>query len=219
MPENNTTVKKAMIAIIALIIIGFIAFFFLKPMLTEKELPKPVVIDTQSQPTMGNPKATIHFVAFEDLKCSNCARFNKELMPYIQKHWISTGKATYTMINLAFINGSMPAANAAHCIYTQNSQLFFEFTHHIFLNQPPEDENWATVPNLLSMASQIKGINVNQLAECMIQSPYDAFIQNNLKQAMTLMHGTVETPTIYINGVIVKPLTQSQIERVIKAVQ
>lgn len=219
MSENNTSIKKAMIAIIALIIIAFIAFFLLKPMLIKKELPKPVVIDTQNQPTMGNPKATIHFVAFEDLKCSNCARFNKELMPYIQKHWIKTGKATYTMINLAFISGSLPAANAAHCVYRQNSSLFFEFTHYIFLNQPPEDENWATVPNLLTIASKIKGIDTNQLAECMVQSPYDAFIQNNLKQAMTLMHGTVETPTIYINGIIVRPLTKSEIERVIKAVQ
>ena len=219
MSENNAKVKIMMLGVIAIVLVAIIAFFYIKPLLIKKELPKPVTLNTQNQPTLGNPNAKIHMVAFEDLKCSNCARFNVELMPYIKKEFIDTGVAKYTMINLAFIDGSMPAANAAHCVYTQNKKLFFDFTSYIFTHQPPENENWATVPNLLNFAGKIKGINTDQLAQCIVESPYDGLIKANLKQAMTVMGGTVSTPTLYINGIVVKPLTKSRIKAVIEAVQ
>ena len=219
MSENNSVVKKMMLGIIVLIVIALIGFFFVRPMLIKKELPKPVVIDTQNQPTLGNPKAKVHMVVFEDLKCSNCARFNRELVPYIQKEFIDTGVAKYTMMNVAFIQGSMPAANAARCVYAQNQALFFDYTRTLFYHQPPEDEDWATVPYLLNYASQIKGIDTAQLGQCIVKSPYDSIIHNNLKQAMKIMNGIVLTPTLYINGIVVKPLTKSQINRVIEAVK
>ena len=220
MSENNSAIKITMISIIAIIVIAVIAIFFIRPMYIEKELPKPVVINTTGQPTIGNPNAKIHLVAFEDLKCSNCARFNVELMPYIKKDLIEKNVATYTLINLAFIEGSMPAANAAHCVYQQSAKLFFEYTDYIFHHQPPETENWATVPNLLNYANDVKGINTTQLSQCLVQSPYDQFMHHNLLQAIKIMpNGIVQTPTLYINGVIVQPLTRKQIERVIEAVK
>lgn len=220
MSENNSAIKITMITIIAIIIIAAIVFFFIRPMYIAKELPKPVAINTTGQPTIGNPKAKIHLVAFEDLKCSNCARFNVELMPYIKKELIDKNIATYTLINLAFIEESMPAANAAHCVYQQSAKLFFEYTDYIFQHQPPETENWATIPNLLNFANDIKDINTTQLSQCLVQSPYDQFIHNNLLQAIKIMpNGIVSTPTLYINGIIVKPLTRKQIRRVIEALK
>lgn len=216
MSENNALVKKIMLIILGLVFIGLIGFLFIKPMIIKDELPKPVVINTQDQPTMGNPAAKVHIVAFEDLKCVNCARFNKEMMPYIQKQYIDTGIAKYTLINLAFVNGSMPAANAARCIYKQNPKLFFPFVETIFAHQPPEETDWATIPTLMDFASKIKGVDSTQLAKCLVSSPYTPFIQNNLQMAMKLMP-IVQTPTIYINGVLVRPLTKSQIETVINA--
>lgn len=219
MSDNNRIVKTTMLSIIALIIIAVFAFLFIKPLFIKKSLPKPVVIDTQNQPTLGNGQAKVHFVAFEDLKCNNCARFNRDIMPYIKKKFIDTGVANYTMINLAFIPGSMPAANAARCVYMQNNDLFFAYTDYIFHHQPPEDQNWATVPNLLIFASKVNGINSDQLAQCLVKSPYDQFMQDNLKQASKVMNKTVRTPTLYVNGIMVTPLTQSQIDTVVRAVE
>lgn len=216
MSENNKAIKIAIISVIAVVVIAAVVIFFIQPLFSKKALPQPIVINTQNQPTLGNPKAKIHIVAFEDLKCSNCARFNQELMPYIKKQFIDTGIAKYTLINLAFINGSMPAANAAHCVYLQNNALFFDYTDYIFKHQPPENQDWATVPTLLTFAATIKGINTDELAQCLVKSPYDQFIHANLAQAIKIMpNGIVSTPTLYINGIIVRPLTQSQIEKVI----
>lgn len=217
--SNNRLIKIVMLSIVALIIIAVFAFYYLEPILTTRSLPTAIAINTENQPTLGNPKAPIHIVAFEDLKCSNCARFNIEMMPFIKKQYIDTGIAKYTMINVAFIPGSMPAANAAHCVYTQNHALYFDYTNYIFDHQPPENQNWTTVPNLLNYASQIKGIDINTLAQCIIKSPYDAFIHANLAQAIKLMHNGVATPTIYINGVIVRPLTKSHINHMMKAMK
>jgi len=216
--SENNRIKKIMIAILALLVAGLIAFFYIKPIIIQHELPKPVVINTQDQPTMGNPAAKVHIVAFEDLKCVNCAHFNKTLMPSIQKHYISTGIAKYTLINLAFIQGSLPAANAAHCIYKQNPKLFFPFVAYIFAHQPPEEQNWATIPTLMNFASKIHGVKTDQLAQCIVSNQYALFIQNNLKLAMKLMP-VVQTPTLFINGILVNPLTQSQIKTVIDAVK
>lgn len=217
--SNNKPIKIAMMTIIALVLIAIITMLILKPIYIKHHLPKPVSINTTNEPTIGNPDAKIHFVVFEDLKCSNCARFSNEIFPSIQKEFIDTGIARYTMINLAFLPGSMPAANAAHCIYKQNPTLFFDYIKAIYKNQPPENENWATIPKLMIIASGIKGINSDQLASCLVQSPYDQLIQNNLKEAIKVMNRNVATPTLYINGIKVEPLTMSHIKEMVSALK
>ncbi|MCB1827806.1 MAG: DsbA family protein [Coxiellaceae bacterium] len=182
------------------------------------KLPKSVSIDTTDQPTMGNLDAKVHIVAFEDLKCHNCMRFSVSLFPTIKKKYIDTGKAKYTMINVAFINGSMPAANAARCLYKQNKKFFFPFIESIYENQPPESENWATIPKLIGFANNIKGVDKKKLSQCIYKSPYTNFINKNLQQAMKIMGGVVATPTVYINGHKVQPLTIKRIDQMMKAV-
>lgn len=209
-------IKMALVIVIVIAIIAIIIAVIFKP---TPGLPKSVNIETKNQPTMGNPNAPIEIVVFEDLKCFNCRRFNLNVLPTIKKKYINTGKAKYTVINLAFIPGSMPAANAARCLYEQNPKYFFAFVKYIYENQPPEEQNWATVPTLLEYANHIPGINQNKFERCVINMPYTEFIKNNLKMASKIMGETVATPAVYVNGRVVQPLTIEQIEKVIKAVQ
>ena len=217
--KNNTTIKIIMISIITLIIAGLIAYSFFKPRWIKKHLPQPIAINTANQPTLGNREAKIHFVVFEDLKCSNCARFDVEMMPYIKTQYIETGLATYTMINLAFVPGSLPAAIAARCVYQQNHTLFFDYIDYLFKHQPPEDQDWATIPTLMIDAGKIKGIDTDALSLCLIKNPYSDFFDNNLKIASQAMGDQVATPTLYINGIKVDPLTKKQINTIIEAIQ
>ncbi len=203
------------IIVLAVIVIAGAAYFF-RP---TPQLPKPVQIDTQNQPTLGNSNAKVHIVAFEDLKCHNCARFNTLLLPKIKKKYIETGIAKYTVINLAFIDGSMPAANAARCLYAQNPKLFFPYVKKIYFNQPPETQNWATIPNLIKFSAGIKGVNQAAFMKCLLNSPYVGVINHNLMIAEKAMGDTIATPTIYINGVIVRPLTMKHFEAIMQAVR
>ncbi len=208
-------IKKLIIAIIILAVIIAAAVFLFRP---KAKIPDPIKIDTTNQPTMGKANATVHIVAFEDLKCGNCMRYNTQLFPKIKKRFIDTGIAKYTMITVAFIPGSLPAANAARCLYEQNKTFFFPFIKYVYDHQPPESQNWANAATLLAFASHVPGIDKQKLEQCIIKSPYTGFVQNNFKQAAKVMPGgVVATPTIYVNGRLVKPLTMRQITVLVKA--
>lgn len=215
MPENKRGIKAAILLITLLVITAAAILFYFKSALIKVSLPKPVTIDTHDQPTLGQATAPIHIVIFEDLKCVNCARFNNTVLPVLKKKYIDTGEAKYTMINLAFIPGSLPAANAARCVYVQNNALFFDFVDYVYQHQPPETQDWATIPKLLSIASQFHLLNQEQFTQCLLATPYDHFIRENLTQATKLMHGTVATPTVYVNGIKISIPTEKEIESVI----
>ena len=119
---NRAVLQKSWVSGILLVLLSVVAFLFL-PQAQAKPAPA-MQIDTTDQPTRGNPNAKVHIVVFEDLKCIACKNFNNTILPQIKKQYIDTGIAKYTVINLAFIPGSMPAANAARCIYTQNPDGF-----------------------------------------------------------------------------------------------
>ena len=208
-----------MIIIVVLVALGIITLLFFQQSQSHLKIPKAFTINTSNQPTMGNPRAKVHVVAFEDLKCSNCARFNNTLFPYIKKTYIDTGKAKYTMINLAFIQGSLPAANAARCIYHQKQPLFFSFVKAVYANQPPENEDWANIPKLLDYASKIPGVNTTALTNCLIQTPYEKRIAQNMSIANKVMNDQVATPSIYINGILVRPLSKKRFDLIMKLAQ
>lgn len=213
---NKLNVKSLVIIIVILAAAIVVGMYFYR---TDVKLPKQVKIDTKNQPTMGNKNAKLHIVAFEDLKCHNCMRYNIQILPELKKKYIDTGKAKYTVMNVAFLPGSMPAANAARCLYKQNKKFFFPFVKYIYNHQPSEEKNWATLPFLVNAAGKIPGVNKKKLSQCIYKSPYTTFINKNLKIGMSIMNGSVATPTIYVNGYIVKPLTMQRLDDVISAVK
>lgn len=184
--------------------------------LTPKEnMPKAVHIDTSGQPTLGKDSAPVHIVVFEDLKCPNCADYSNTLFPKIKKKYIDTGIAKYTFVTLAFLSGSAPAGNAALCLNGQDSKFFFPFIEYLYKHQPPEDQDWATVPNLLSMARKaVPQANLKTLSDCILTNQYNPVLYTNLQLASGIMD-PVATPAVYVNGMPVNPLSEKNIERLI----
>lgn len=210
---KSTTIKLLMIVVTIISAIIIVGIFFYRPSF---QLPKQININTTDQPILGNPNAKIHIVVFEDLKCYNCMRFNVEVLPEIIEKYINTGKAKYTVINVAFIDGSLPAANAARCLYDQDKSFFFQYIKNIYNNQPPEDQDWATIPTLVDLAGDIPGVDKTKLSLCIYKSPYTSFINSNLKLGFKIMNGTIATPSLYINGYKVTPLTIRKVNQTIK---
>jgi protein-disulfide isomerase len=199
----------------AVIILLIGAFFFLKPT-TKPDLPKTAKIDIANHPQLGDPQKKTQIVVFEDLKCVNCKAFNKILFPQIKRQYLDTGKANYTFILLAFIPGSIPAGNAALCLHEQNPKYFFPFVEYLFDHQPPEEEDWATIPALLDFAKKATPeANSKALEQCIFLNKYSAQLQKNLDLAARLMKGSIATPTVYVNGVQVNPLSMKKINQLI----
>jgi protein-disulfide isomerase len=196
--SSNNSKIAVLVTINVVAVLAIIAYFYFQ---AKHELPKAVSINTANQPFIGKSNAPVHIVVFEDLKCPNCKRFNNYVYPTLKKKFIDTGIAKYTFFNLAFLYNSMPAANTARCLYAQNKAYFFPFIEYIYHNQPPETENWATIPRLLQFAkAAVPKANLESLSNCMIEGRYNTFIQKNNKEAEKIMK-EVAAPTIYVNGI------------------
>ena len=72
--------------------------------LSKPAVPKAITINTKGQPTLGNPAAPVRIVAFEDLKCPNCARFNN-----VNPTRLKIGQPPPRV--LQFVSNSVPQSN------------------------------------------------------------------------------------------------------------
>lgn len=209
----NKTLVSITLTILATLFIGALVFYKVQRV----DLPPIKQINIAGQPSIGNGKITI--VAFEDMKCSNCKRYDTEIYPYIKSHYIDTDKATYALIPLAFIQNSIPAGNAALCVYHQKSELFFEYVDYLYQHQPSEALDWATPTTLIEFAKHVPGIELSSLATCIQKNTYYTQIQQNLGLAGKVMGDTIQTPSLYINGYAVTPMTIEQIEKIISVLK
>lgn len=169
--------------------------------------PKAIVgIKTEGQPTIGNSKAKVKVVVFEEPKCPGCRRFNNSAFPVLQKEFIETNKIQYTAIPISFLDNSMPAAVALYCIYHQdgnvpNTDLYMKFFNYIYQHQPPEILNWATLDNLLDMAkSASPAIDQDKLKGCINSEKYRVQVVENTQYAGELSDGHLSAPAVFINN-------------------
>lgn len=209
--------NKLLVIITLLIILLGIGGYSIYRHKTVSNLPAAIRINTENQPTLGDPAAKAQIVAFEDLKCIACKGFNDTQFSRIKSQLVDTKKAKYTIILLGFIPGSIPAANAAYCLREQNDNYFFQFIEHVYAHQPPEEQDWATPSQLLLFAkAAAPQANLNKLSACMVSGKYNNRISQNNAYAMQVMQGQLQTPTLYVNGVYANPRTFKNIETLVE---
>ena len=164
------------------------------------------LLETTSQPTIGNPASKVQVVALLEPKCPDSRRYNLMSFPQLKSEFIDTNKISYTVITTSFLNQSMPAAIALLCVYDQdssktNTDLFFKYLDFIYLVQPPENLNWATTDTLLKYAAVASpNIDQNKLKSCIESKHYESQVVKNTAYGNKLM-GELHTPTIFVNGV------------------
>lgn len=188
---------------------------------SKNTLPPAIEIDTTGQPTIGHPKAPVHVVVFEEPKCVECKIFNNTIFPKIKNDYIATNKVRYTMMPVSFLPGSMPAAVALMCVYHQdldapNDDLFFDYLDYMYYHQPSEHIDWATVVKLQELAKGASpAINQEKIKHCIEHESYRKLIVKNTDYARSLMGGTLGTPQVYVDGIIVNDLTYDDISEMI----
>ena len=203
-----------------ILLLAILAFALTKHTSTTTTPTQHQPIPTHSQPTLGQAHATTQVIIFEDLKCPMCAEYNKRLFPIIQPY-IKSGKVKYTMITLAFIPGSKPAAKAALCLYHENRAYFFPFIEYVYQHQPDESTDWATIPRLLALAKQaipsLSPTVAKKLSDCIMHNQGIATrLTHNLSIANTVMNNDIATPTLYINHERVTPLSADHIRTMLQ---
>lgn len=210
--------KKLFAATLFAVIAIITTLLFIKSRLHSNTPAKAeITLETSNQPTTGSATAKIHIVAFEDLKCVNCAIYSTQLYPKIKEKYIDTGVADYTLIPLAFIPGSIAAANAAYCLYHQNTEDFFKFVDYVYKNQPDEMLDWAIPQTLSDFAKASTDANIPDLQACIEDQTYYLQLQDNLKYASDVMGEMVATPRLFVNGNAVEKLDMASIDELVKS--
>jgi len=84
-------------------------------------LKPPQTMSVAGEPFKGQPSATLAIIEYADFQCPFCRRFEQEVYPQLRDNYINTGKVKYFHrdMPLAFHEGAMPAARAAHCASEQ----------------------------------------------------------------------------------------------------
>lgn len=190
----------------------------------KNQLPTPISINSQGQPTLGSEKAKVHLVIFEEPKCCNCKECTLKIFPKIKKEFIDTNLVKYTVIPVSFIPHSTMAAEALLGVYYNtplkpNDALFFNYLDTLYAKQPDESIDWVTIDILLEYAKETSPeISLPKLKESLENHAYLEKIQKNTEYGEKVMEGHLATPMLYINGIPVKDLNFDEVSRIIHLV-
>ncbi|GGJ30229.1 DsbA family protein [Deinococcus roseus] len=192
-------------------IAGLILVVVLLAVINSIRSSAPKTLDLTGQPTIGNLDARVTVIAFEDFKCPICKQFDGSIFNTIEEKYIKTGKIKYGFRNYMVISpnaDSKTAAIAGECVYNQNKDLFFPFSHLMYRAQGDESTTWATKERILEVAAYIPDINKDELGKCIDSNTYEKEVLND--QSVGSNAGVNGTPSLFVNGIkVTNPLDET----------
>ena len=139
--------------------------------------------------TLGNAKAPITLVEFNDMQCPICRQYTTNVLPTLVKDYVRTGKVRMEMRLQSFIGpDSVTAGKAVAAAAKQNRA--WTFADIFYGNQGEENTGYVTPDFVQSIAAAVPGLNQAKLAA-------DA---NTATAANTLKQGTSAFDTAGFNG-------------------
>jgi protein-disulfide isomerase len=191
------------IGIIAVFILGFI--FLGNHTKPNEKIKTKETIDYNNQPFLGKESAPVSIIEFGDYKCPNCKNFNKDVVPFIQKELVDSGKAKLYFMNYSFINvDSIRSAKFAESVYQElGNETFWKFHDRLFAKQPEdpaaEKKDVFTDNFLIDTLKEVtSGSEVEKAVKNFQAKKSDDAWQKDMDYAEKL--GVTGTPTIFVNG-------------------
>jgi protein-disulfide isomerase len=149
-----------------------------------------VKVSIDDDPIKGDTKAPVTIVEFSDFQCPFCKRFYDQVLPSLDKEYISTGKVRLVFRDypLEFHKNALPAAIAANCAQEQGK--YWEV--HNFLFEHPEKLDTA------SMISSAEELNLNRekFEKCVNDKTKEAEINKDFQDGQ--LYGVRGTPSFFI---------------------
>ncbi len=150
---------------------------------------------SKEAPSLGNKKAKVVMVEFEDLQCPYCKKFNTEVFPKIKEKYIDTGKVLFITQDLAFLGDeSYMAAEAAGCANDQG--MYWEFREHLYTHQGQENSGAFNDNNLKKFAIYL-GLDAAKFNQCFDERKYKNLVEET--KAFGVSYGLKSTPNFVIN--------------------
>jgi protein-disulfide isomerase len=112
--------------------------------------------------TLGNPKAPVTIVEFNDMQCPVCRDYQSAVFPELVQRYVRTGKVRMEMRLQSFIGpDSVTAGKAVAAAAKQN--LAWTFAEAFYANQGQENSGYVTPDFVKSIASATAGLSHSKL--------------------------------------------------------
>ena len=163
-----------------------------------------ISISTDDDPSRGDANAPVTIVEFTDFQCPACAA----MQPVLEEVLKSYGNKVRFVVRdfpLSLHANARKAAEAADAAYAQGK--FFEYVALLFKRQSALD-----VPSLKKYATEL-GLDRARFDAAVDGGTYAAEVQHDIDDGR--MYGVESTPTIFVNGVVLKTLSAEALRAVI----
>ena len=187
--------RFTLITALIVIIAALGVFFYLQ------SRPKPSLSVQNSgyegQPTLGNTRAPVKVVLFENFLCERCKLFETDVFEPLKRDYVDTGKVEVYYVNLAWGDDTaVTAGRAGECAFEQNPAAFWPYKSALFAAQGAD--GWATLDKVLSVAGSVEGLEPTALKTCITEGQ----TQPEVTRDMTLADyvGVTGTPSVIIGN-------------------
>lgn len=159
---------------------------------TRPTLPTPqnVKVSIDDDPIKGDPKAPVTIVEFSDFQCPFCKRFYDNVLPSLEKEYISTGKVRLVFRDypLQFHKNALPAAIAANCAGEQGK--YWEVHNFLF-----ENPNKLDTASIINSAAELN-LNREEFEKCLHDKTKETEINKDFQEGQ--LYGVRGTPSFFI---------------------
>ena len=144
---------------------------------------------------LGSPDATVTLVEWADLQCPACRIYSEEFFPTVADEYVRTGKINTEFRGYPFIGDDSVKAYRFLLAAAEQDKLW-ELQEALYRNQGAENGGWVTDDLLRELASEIDGLDVDQLFADAERE--DIVAEATGAEAEAQAAGIVGTPTLLI---------------------
>lgn len=174
--------------------------------LISEPAPPVQAISVDDDPAHGVVNAPVTIVKFTDFQCPSCAAMHP-LLEEVLKAYGNTVRLVVRDFPLSQHKHALKAAEAANAAHAQGK--FFEYIALLYKRQDALD-----TPSLKKYASEL-GLNRQKFDAALDSGIYAAEVKRDIADGE--IYGVSSTPTIFVNGVLLKVLSadalRSEIDR------
>ncbi len=151
----------------------------------------------EGQPTLGDRRAPVKLILFENFLCEHCKAFEADTFGRLERAYIGTGQVEAYYVNLAWGDASaVTAGRAGECAFRQNPDAFWRYKEALFEAQGAD--GWATLERVLEVAGEVEGLEPERLRACVTEGETQAEVARDIELADYV--GVTGTPSVIVGN-------------------
>ncbi len=131
--------------------------------------------------TLGDPKAPVSLVVFEDPQCPFCDEWSLETLPVVVDEFVRTGKIKLVYRGIEII-GPQSIVGLRAIVGAGSQNKLWNLNEAIYANQGKENGGWLTSQLVLALAHDL-GLNTTKLIKAANSVAVSKALEASLKEA------------------------------------